>query len=404
MRSLRSGGRTAGRALPAVLAALALLSAPTPGARAQGALSAFEQDVDRIARRARPSMVTVIAQRSVAHRPTQRGEAQTRTHNRVGSGVAVGRNEVVTTASVVLGAQRVFVLTGNNLQVEATIAGLDPVRNVALLRVQDLELPVVPLAQRPAESGDWVVALGHSYGASPTQSVGTVAMRYREPRTSLLQLTNEVYPGNSGAAAINSRGELVGLVQGELGAPEAPGRREPGERRPGGMSFAIPVEDVVPFLDGLRHYGRVRLGMLGVSTRSAFVDGDASPGDRIPIGALVEAVQRGGAAERLGLRKGDLVVAFDGERVEYSEQLARWVAATPPGTSVQLVWVRDEYRQEGRVALAESPSPIPSWMKVEPTPVAAAAGASPRVADIEAQIQRLSRQLDRLKSSSDTTR
>ena len=119
-----------------------------------------------------------------------------------------------------------------------------------------------------------------------------------EPGTSLLQLTNEVYPGNSGGAALNSRGELLGLVQGELGAPEAPGQRERGERRPGGLSFAIPVEDIVPFLDGVAKYGRVRHGMLGVSTRGAFVNGISDPTERVPIGALVEAVQPAGAAAR----------------------------------------------------------------------------------------------------------
>ena len=79
-----------------------------------------------------------------------------------------------------------------------------------------------------------------------------MALRFDEPGTSLLQLTNEVHPGNSGGPALSSRGELMGLVQGELGAPEAPGQREHAERRPGGMSFAIPIDDIVPFLDGAR--------------------------------------------------------------------------------------------------------------------------------------------------------
>ena len=208
-------------ALAALLAPAFLALTPLP-ARAQGTLSAIEEDVERIARRARPCVLTVIAQRSTPAKPG----SPRRTLNRVGSGVAVTTNGVLTTASVVLGAEHVYVVTDNHLQVEARVVGMDPVRNLALLRAEDLELSSLPLANKPSESGDWVIAMGNSYGGSPTQSVGTVALRFDEPGTSLLQLTNEVHPGNSGGAALNSRGELLGLVQGELGAPEAPGTRE----------------------------------------------------------------------------------------------------------------------------------------------------------------------------------
>jgi len=245
-----------------------------------------------------------------------------------------------------------------------------------------------------------VVALGSSYRAAPTQSVGRIAYRFQEPRSSLLQLTNEVFPGNSGGAALDARGELVGLVQGELGTPEAPGQREGRERRPGGMSFVIPVDDIQRVYTDLKSSGRVRHGFLGVSTRAAFVDSDTQPGLRVPIGALVEAVQAGGPAARAGIVKGDLIVAFDGERVEYPTQLARWVAQTRPARTVGLVWVHDELQRDGRAVLGESPTVIPSWMQTEsePQPVA----SEPRINDIEQQIQKLNRELKRLKGADST--
>src|SRR5262249_22460018 len=110
----------------------------------------------------------------------------------------------------------------------------------------------------------------------------------------------------------------------------------------------------------------------------------------------IESVAEGGPAARLGLKPGDLVVGFDGERVEYPSQLARWVAATSPGTEVEFVWVRDEIQRTGRIALSEAREVQPAW-------AAEAVPASPgsqgdRIAEIERQIQRLNRELQSLKN------
>ena len=94
--------------------------------------------------------------------------------------------------------------------------------------------------------------LGSSYGAQPTRSVGTVEYVYREPRTSLLQLTNIVFPGNSGAAALNAQGQLIGIVQGEMGAPDAGTARAEGSRRPSGMSFVMPIGQLRPVYESLK--------------------------------------------------------------------------------------------------------------------------------------------------------
>ncbi len=408
-----TGPARAGGASPRLrrrLCAVALVLAATwgalaaPGARAQGALSAIEADVDQIVTRARPSIVTIVAQSTEVSRERPGGPPQRRPHSRVGSGVAVADDEILTTVSVVLGAQKVFVVRADGRQFEAELAGLDPIRNVALLRVPGQQFAALRLAPRPAALGDWVIALGCSYRAAPTQSVGNIAYRFREPRLSLLQLTNVVYPGNSGGAALNSRGELIGLVQGELGAPEGAGSE--GERRPGGAGFVIPSEDVRFAWETLRRDGHMRLGWLGVSTQAGFVDSDTQPGLRVALGAIVEAMLPGGPADKLGLRKGDLIVAFENERVEYPEQLARWVAATPPGTVVSVVWAHNELRRAGRVALGESPTSIPTWMlpDTSETPPPASAATPPRIADLEAQIRRLNRQLGQLRSRQDSTR
>jgi S1-C subfamily serine protease len=362
-------------------------------ARGQSTLSALQTDVDQIARRARPSVVTVFAQRT----ETARGTTPPRVHTRVGSGVAIEESRILTTASVVLGAERLAVRTANGLQADARLVGVDPISNVALLDVPSLRLPALRLAaDHPAGIGDWVVSLGTSYRAQPTQSVGNVAYRHHEPHLTLLQLTNTVYPGNSGAAAVNTEGELVGLVQGELGSPELVD--DNGEDHPAPGSFAIPVDDLRPVITALERDGRVRHGFLGVTTRAISVASVRQGGPRQPIGAVVEAIVPGSPAEKLGLQRGDLIVAYDHERVEYPEQLARWVGATPPGSAIELVWVREEIAENGTVTLGESPDAVPSWMATWPDEDAAPSAT--RISELQRQIRKLNAEIDRLKNKS----
>jgi S1-C subfamily serine protease len=396
-RPLQAHARAA--AWPIAALAVALTVAPAAPASAQNTLSALQTDVDQIARRARPAVVTVFAVNvdipSTSSPVANANVPPPRVHTRVGSGVAVGEDLILTTASVAMESERTLVSTANGLQVEATVVGVDPVFNVALLRVPTLRLPYLKFADpaHAARVGDWVVSLGTSYNTQPTQSLGNVAQRHREPGQSLLQLTNTVYPGNSGAAALNIRGELIGLVQGELGAP-GPAESGDDDRRAGAASFAMPVETLRPVFESLKRSGHVEHGYLGVSTLAASLESDREGGPSTPIGALVEGIVSGGPADRLGLRPGDLIVAFDNERVETPEQLARWVLATAPGKSVTLVWVRRDTEHHGQLTLGTSPDRVPQWLAG-----AAAPQDTPRkVAELTREIQRLRQQMDRLKT------
>ena len=340
----------AGRVLPACLSVFLLLPAACSAAASP----------DAIAERAGRSVVTVFAQRTVTRPEPRVGKPTERTHTRVGSGVAVEESAVITTASVVLGAERVLVRTSNGLQVEAQIAGVDLVFNVALLRVPGLRLPWLGVSETPARLGDQVIVVGTSYWAKITQSVGTVQFVHREPRISRLQLTNIVHPGNSGAAALNAQGQLIGIVQGEMGSPDAGAARSAGGRRPSGASVVLPIGQLRPVYESLERTGRMPHGHLGVSTSPEVVRSEVD-GAAVGLGARVESVRTGGPAARAGLRSGDLIVAFEDERVEYPEQLARWVSESRPGTAVRLVWVRDEVRREALVKLGQAVDPLPAW-------------------------------------------
>jgi len=380
------------RPLTALLAMM-LAAGLTVSARAQGTLSALQTDVDAIARKARPSVVTVFAARAVPGATA--ASAPSRVRTRAGSGVAVESNLVLTTASVILDADRILIGASDGQHAEAEVVGVDPVFNLALLRVRDLKLPPLAFASgRPARVGDWMISLGTSYSAQPTQSLGNVAQRHREPGQWLLQLTNTVYPGNSGAAALNIHGELAALVQGELGSPDLTGS---GGDRAGSASFAMPVETLRPVVESLKREGRVRHGYLGVTTSAASFTNEGEEGPGMPIGALVEGVIGSGPADHMGLRPGDLIVAFDGERVETPEQLARWVLATPPGRSVTLVWVRRDVGHTAPVTLGESRDRVPQWLEGSSPGPDAGPDTPRKTAELDRELQRLGRELSRLK-------
>jgi serine protease Do len=303
---------------------------------------------------------------------------------------------------VVVCAEQVRVRTFNGLEAPATLIGDDPISNLAVLRVADLRLtPIRVAGGAPPSVGDWVMTIGTSYRGEFTQSVGNVTYQERDPRMALIQLSNAVYPGNSGGAALNSGGELVGVVQGDLGLSDA--ARGAGEdTAPGGASFILPVQSLMPVYEQLRQSHRVTYGWMGVSTRVVEVESESEAGVRIPLGALVESVVQGGPAARLGLQRGDLVVAFEDQRVEHPEQLARWVAASRPGSDVRLVWARDQVQMSGRVTLGQSPETIPAWASGPEAD--ASVGSSTRMQEIERQIQRLNRELAILKARSANTR
>lgn len=362
----------------------------------QQPLSALQIDVDAVTRGARSSVVSVFAQRVAPDARKAGSNTTPRILTRVGSGVAVTDDRILTTASVVLGAEKVLVRASNGIEAEAEIVGLDEVFNLALLRVSAMRLPPLRFAeQRPTQVGDWVIALGTSYRAQHTQSVGYVAFRYREPRTALLQTTNTVYPGNSGGAALNAFGDLIGIIQGELGPAQSPLSDTP---PPPGVSFVMPIEVVRPVYNSLNRFGRMPHGYLGVSTSAASVAGSVPDSPDVPLGARVERVVPGGPGDQCGLQAGDLIVGFDLDRVEYPEQLARWVSTSRPGSAVRLVWLRGEHQMSGKVLLTESPYAAPQWA-VTPSQRGSDPSAE-RIADLQRQIQKLSHELDDMRGAS----
>jgi serine protease Do len=390
---VKRGQRTAA----ALAVAVALLVPMTPAPRAQGTLAALETDVDVLLATTRPSVVTIVCVRNAP----EGVRTETAPSTRIGSGVAVSGDEILTTASVVSRASQIWVRTSNRLQLQALVVGTDPISNVALLRVPGVDLPAVRFASsRPARVGDWAITVGTARDSHDrtAHSLGSVAFRHRDPRRPLWQLTNVVYPGFSGAAVVDARGDLIGILQGELD-PASQAGIATGERAPAGVSFMLGVDDLRSIYLQLHREGRMHYGYLGVSTRGVSVESESEKGTQVPLGVEVLDVVPGGPAARAGLRRGDMIVAFEGVAVADPMQLSRWVAASAPGSAVGLVWVRDELRYEGRPVLTESQVPVPEWADSEPL-VATDTGnglSGSRIADLERRIERMNRELARLR-------
>ena len=390
------------RAASALLLGMLLCVTGVPGSQAQGTLSAIETDVDVILATTRPSVVTVVSVRGAPDGVRTEFPPSTR----IGSGIAVAEDEILTTASVVEHATQIWVRTSNRLQFQALLVGLDPISNVALLRVPGVVLPTVRFAlSRPPRIGDWVIAVGTTRDVHDrsAHSLGTVSYRHRDPRLPLWQLTNVVYPGFSGAPVVSARGELVGMLQGELD-PASQANLQTEDRTAAGVSFMLSVDDLRSVYLQLHREHRLRYGFLGVSSNAVSVESESEPGARVALGVQISDIVPGGPAARAGLKRGDLIVAFEGVQVEDPVQLGRWVTASPPGTAVRLVWVRDELRHEGRALLTESQSQVPEWAATNT--IAAAGGGAPgsRIVDLERRIGRMNRELARLRGSGEPSR
>ena len=299
--------------------------------------------------RARRSVVTVVGQRE--HEDLRRGQG--RPTRSLASGVVIDRRgHVVTAASVVRDCDRIQVKLADGRAVTAILLGVDDASDVALLELPVTDVPALRWAKEPAAPvGAWVAAVGQgTFSQAQGPNLGTVQRRYEQPLGSLLLLTNEVFPGFSGAPAINSKGELIGLVIGRLAEQPADWNEAVGS-----ASFAVAADDLKTVLEHLERYGRVRRGFLGVRMAQGEVVDSSRPDDPFKIGVRVEEVLAGSPAQQAGLKPGDLIVGWNGETLASPEDLMRRVEGSPPGTTAALVWVRADERFDGKLVVGAKP-------------------------------------------------
>jgi serine protease Do len=261
------------------------------------------------------------------------------------SGFVISQSgEILTNNHVIEGADRieVYLLGNERTSYRAIRVGTDPLTDSALIRI-DAPPPNLHVARlgdsSELEPGDWVMAIGNPFHFGHTVTVGVVsfaqrAFQVQEGRwQDLIQTDAAIFPGNSGGPLFNARGEIVGMNVAMLDA---------GRGEPAGIGFAVPINAIKALLPRLRD-GKVVRGQLGVGLHGGPILTDEAAALHLPTpsGAIVRNVERDSAAERAGLRAGDVIVALDGTRVVDTRALIARTAATPPGTRVTVTASRN---------------------------------------------------------------
>ncbi|ODU10030.1 MAG: peptidase [Rubrivivax sp. SCN 71-131] len=252
-----------------------------------------------------------------------------------GSGFIVSADGVIlTNAHVVRDAKNVSVKLTDRREFEATVLGSDPKTDIAVLKIDAKDLPTVPLGSaRDLQVGQWVLAIGSPFGFENSVTAGVVSAKGRSlPDDSFvpfIQTDVAVNPGNSGGPLFNAQGEVVGINSQIFS-------RSGGYQ---GLSFAIPIDLAVRVKDQIVATGHVTHARLGVAIQD--VNQALADSFRLerPEGALVSSVDPGSAADKAGLKSGDVILRVDGQPIAAAGDLPALIGQAAPGDRVALeVW------------------------------------------------------------------
>jgi serine protease Do len=258
----------------------------------------------------------------------------------LGSGFVIGRDGyILTNNHVVDRADEIIVRFNDRRELTATLVGADPRSDLALLRVEATDLPVVKLGKSDAlKVGEWVLAIGSPFGFDYSVTAGIVSAKGRSLPNELnenyvpyIQTDVAINPGNSGGPLFNLDGEVVGInsqIYSNSGGFM-------------GVSFAIPIDVAMEVVNQLKATGRVARGWLGVVIQEVNRDLAESFGLGRPHGALVTRVLDDSPAQSAGVREGDVIVRFNGTPIDLSSELPHVVGRVPVGSRSKLTVVRD---------------------------------------------------------------
>lgn len=270
----------------------------------------------------------------------------------LGSGVLVSPDGyVMTNNHVVENAEKVEVTLPDRRSFTAKVVGTDPPSDIAVLKIEGATFPTITLGDsNRVEIGDVVLAVGNPLGVGQTVTMGIISAKGRSTRNAgsgsyedFLQTDAAINHGNSGGALVNLKGELIGIPTQILS--QSGGSI--------GIGFAIPTVMARNVMDQLLRNGKVQRGKLGVSIGDLSADLATQFKFKGTQGALVQDVEAGQPAERAGIKPGDIITEYQGQRIDDSSRLRNLVAQSAPGSTVKFKLWRDGSERELTATLAE---------------------------------------------------
>ena len=254
----------------------------------------------------------------------------------LGSGFIIDKGGyIITNNHVVQGADEIKVKLADGREFKAKVIGRDSKTDLALLKISSLfkDLPALSLGDSGSmRVGDWVIAVGNPFGLGHTVTQGIISATGRVigsgPYDDFLQTDAPINPGNSGGPLINLRGEVIGINSAIIATAQ-------------GIGFAIPSNLAKNVTDQLREKGKVVRGWIGVTIQTVTPEIASSFGLKEPKGVLVADVVAGGPADKAGMKRGDIIISFDGKDIRKTSDLPMMVADTPVGKTVDIKVIRN---------------------------------------------------------------
>jgi serine protease Do len=268
-----------------------------------------------------------------------------------GSGVIISSDGyIVTNNHVIDNSKEIEVVLNDKRTYTAEVVGADPNTDIALLKIEEKDLPIVIFGNSDSlKVGEWVLAVGNPFNLNSTVTAGIVSAKARNINIlnaamrieSFIQTDAAVNPGNSGGALVNTRGELIGIntaIASQTGSYA-------------GYSFAVPSSIVQKVVSDIRQYGVVQRAVLGVALKE--IDGALAKDKNLKTlnGAFVESVVEGSAAEKAGIKSGDVITNLNGVAIKSVAELQEQVGRYRPGDKITVEISRDNKIQKLKVEL-----------------------------------------------------
>jgi serine protease DegS len=321
-------------------------------------------------RKAAPSVVNIFTSKQVSERRhpiiddplfqrffgDQFAQPRQRTQTSLGSGVIIStEGYVLTNYHVIEDADEIEMLTADGRPVQASLVGADPETDLAVLRVENGDLPTITVgASADLEVGDVVLAIGNPFGVGKTVTQGIVSATGRNRLgintfEDFIQTDAAINPGNSGGALVNAYGDLVGIntaIFSQSGGSL-------------GIGFAIPIDLARDVMMQIVEHGRVVRGWLGIEVQDLSPQLVESFGLESTRGVVVAGVLRGGPAHQAGIQPGDVITTINDAEIEDARAALNAISRVRPGDRLAITGIREGEGFEADAEVTERPSAGP---------------------------------------------